>query len=73
MTHTRGKYTTHSMVNNYETEGIKFSGLYSTHKGLNNSGLYNTKGVNMTDIRYRTLWHINRHTQRDYRRVWHPV
>ena len=52
------------MDNNYETEGVKFSGLYDAHKGLNNSGLQNKKGVN-TDIRYRTLWHINTHTQRD--------
>ena len=48
-------YTTQSMVNNYGTERIKLFRIM-THKGLDNSGLYNTILQDyVTDIRYRTL------------------
>ena len=42
-------YATQSIVNNYETERIKLFRII-THKGLDNSGLYNTKGVNITGL-----------------------
>ena len=54
--HTQGVNTQHTQwLTITKQKGLNYSGLYDTHKGLNNSGLHNTKGVNMTDIIYRTL------------------